>query len=349
MKTAALLFCSVILSFPLGAQTSQPSLQEKVDVNLVLLDATVTDNKGNQILGLTREDFTVLENGVPQTVDSIDYFTNRTLLSAPENRAAFKVERVREERYFVLFFHKALDSSLRSDLIQARRDAESFVATRLRPEDKVAVAGYDARLKIYSDFTSDKAQLRKALSEASSFSLGLRKVPVGSKPDSIMSNIDIKKMINDTGNIYEGLELLGEATRQIKARKAVMLFTPGIGEPGTLSASIPLNEDHYYDPMRNALNESNVSVYPIFLYRNAVGFNAVEDALGRVAVDTGGEYYARPVSFLTPLKLIEKENSGYYLLSYYSRKPEGKSGYQAVNVSVRGREFKVKARKGYGY
>ena len=37
--------------------------------------AVVTDNRGNQILGLTKDDFVVKENGVEQTIESLDYFT----------------------------------------------------------------------------------------------------------------------------------------------------------------------------------------------------------------------------------------------------------------------------------
>src|SRR5512140_2567045 len=84
-----------------------PTYGEQVNVNLVLVDATVTDRKGNQILGLSKDDFVVKENGVPQEIASAEYFTNRTLLDAPESKAAFKVERVRDERYFILFFDRS--------------------------------------------------------------------------------------------------------------------------------------------------------------------------------------------------------------------------------------------------
>ncbi|HEU5478710.1 MAG TPA: hypothetical protein VFU90_02705, partial [Candidatus Tumulicola sp.] len=57
-------------------QTQPPNYKEKVDVNLVLLDAVVNDSRGNQILGLDKDDFVVKENGVEQPVSSVDYFTN---------------------------------------------------------------------------------------------------------------------------------------------------------------------------------------------------------------------------------------------------------------------------------
>src|SRR3954469_12555525 len=97
---------------PLFAQQSPPpqpstTFGEKVDVNLVQLDAVVTDNRGNQMLGLGKDDFIVRENGVPQTIDTVDYFTNRRLIDAPEALAKFKVERVHDEHYLIIFFDKA--------------------------------------------------------------------------------------------------------------------------------------------------------------------------------------------------------------------------------------------------
>src|SRR5438309_10988950 len=93
------------------AQQQQPGkFGEKLDVNLVLLDAVVTDSRGNQILGLDKNDFVVKENGIPQDIDSVDYFTNRRLLSSPESKAAFKVERVHDQRYFIFFFDKPSDT-----------------------------------------------------------------------------------------------------------------------------------------------------------------------------------------------------------------------------------------------
>src|SRR5438128_12603166 len=89
------------------AQQQQPGkFGEKVDVNLVMLDAIVTDHRGNQILGLDKDDFIVTEGGKPQSIDSVEYFTNRKLLTSPEQKAAFKVERIRDDRYYVFFFDK---------------------------------------------------------------------------------------------------------------------------------------------------------------------------------------------------------------------------------------------------
>src|SRR5438067_6414700 len=97
----------IVVAATVSAQQTEP-FKAKVDVNLVLLDAVVTDARGNQILGLGKDDFVVRENGVPQTVESVDYFTTRKLLNATEKDAAFPVERVHDERYLIFFFDKPL-------------------------------------------------------------------------------------------------------------------------------------------------------------------------------------------------------------------------------------------------
>src|SRR5512142_598481 len=69
------------------AQQQPPTFGEKLDVNVVLLDVIVTDSSGHQILGLDKNDFLVKEAGAEQTVDAVDYFTNRQLLTAQEKDA----------------------------------------------------------------------------------------------------------------------------------------------------------------------------------------------------------------------------------------------------------------------
>ena len=61
------------------------------------LEPIVTDSRGNQMLGLGKDDFVVRENGQPQAVDTVDYFTNRRLITEPEAAAKFKVERVHDD------------------------------------------------------------------------------------------------------------------------------------------------------------------------------------------------------------------------------------------------------------
>jgi VWFA-related protein len=343
MKRLALAIALVAL--PLFAQ-EKPKFGENVEVNVVLIDAVVTDGSGHQILGLDKNDFVVKENGVEQPIDSVDYFTNRKLLNAPEQSAPFKVERVHEERYFVFFFDKPENAQLYDEVALARKAAKDFVTNSMHEGDRVAVLGHDVRLKIYSDFTSDKKQLVRALDDAGRFSLG---ITTGDGP--ILKAIDHKQMMDRSGTVYEALDVLGDALRSIKARKNLVLFSAGILEQGqdVTEGGVVLNESRYFQPMIQSLNAANVTVYAINLQRNAPEVPAYHQTLDRLAAQTNGEYFRRPVNFDPIVKKIEQETNGYYLLTYRSPHPKGTHGYQHVDVSVKSPGLRVRAREGYSY
>jgi VWFA-related protein len=345
----------ILAAAPLLAQQPQQNSQtfgEKVDVNLVQLDAIVTDLRGNQMLGLGKDDFVVRENGQPLPVDSVDYFTNRRLINAPESTAAFKVERVHDERYLIFFFDKVMsDAGSLGEMIRARSDVNRFLGDRLRPEDRIAVVGHDVRLKVYTDFTNDKAQIRRALNDATAYGLGIRsKDGATSSGPSLLRNMDFDRMINQTGTVYEALDLLGDALRPIRARKDVVLFSNGIvGPDEEVRGGMVMSRSRYYDPMIESLNSADVTLYPISLQSGFDVPEFVHQNLASMASDTNGQYYRLHTSYISPLRQIEKQTAGYYLISYYTKKRPGERGFQKVNVALRNPEFKVSARSGYLY
>lgn len=344
----------MIAAAPLLAQQPQqnpPPFGEKLDVNLVQLDAIVTDRRGNQMLGLGKDDFVVRENGTPQTVDSVDYFTNLRLINAPESQANFKVERVHDERYLIFFFDKVTsDAGSQGEMIRARSDVARFLDDRLRPEDRVAVVGHDVRLKVYTDFTSDKAQIRRALNDATAYGLGIRSKNAASSGPSLLRNMDIDRMIDRTGTVYEALDLLGDALRPIRARKDVVLFSNCIiGPDEEVRGGLIMSRSRYYDPMIASLNSADVTLYPVSLQNGLNVPEFVNQNLASMAADTNGQFYRLHASYTTPLRQIEKQTAGYYLISYYTKKRPGEHGFQKVSVALRNPEFRITARSGYSY
>lgn len=342
------LFALVLPTFAEEAAQQQP-FQEQIDVNAVLLDVIVTDSRGNQILGLGKDDFIVKENGVAQSVESVDYFTNRRLLDQREENAPFKVERVHENRYFVFFFDKPQDaSSLFDELNRARRATMEFV-NDMQPTDFVAIVGHDMRLKIYSDFTSDKKQLEKAASDAMRFGNGLTTAAKTEGP-SLLRAMDARELVNDTGTVYEGLHFLADALRPIRARKNVVLFSPGImDQHESLRNGTIVSRSTKFDEALRSLNAANVAVYGVQLQDDPGITPALHQRLGELSDQTGGRYFQFNTSFEPAVENIEQANSGYYLLSYSSKKPKGEKGYQKVDVKLKNPEFKVVARGGYQY
>jgi VWFA-related protein len=353
MKNLVSFALTVAAALPLAAQqpgAQPPRYSEQVQVNAVLVDAIVTDRSGHQILGLNKDDFIVRENGTPQQIDSVDYFTNRRLLTEQESKAPFKAEQIRSDRYFVIFLDKPAAPQLLSDVIVAEQAAVRFVKERLQPGDHVAVVGHDVRLKVFSDFSADKAALTRALDDAVRFGLGVTRVPEKAGHDSILKNVDMARMMSGSGTVYEAVEVLAQALRPIQARKELILISPGVLEQGqTIFAGMP-SESRYYRPMIQALNAANVTVYPINLLRDASIIDPIiHTTLEHMAAETNGQYFRGVVNFDNPLRKIEHESSGYYLITYRSNKPRGASGYQKIDVSLRNPEFQVRAREGYTY
>ena len=54
-------------------QAPAPTAVIRIDVNLVQVDAVVTDAKGKPVTDLTVEDFELLQDGQPQKITSFDF------------------------------------------------------------------------------------------------------------------------------------------------------------------------------------------------------------------------------------------------------------------------------------
>jgi len=129
---------------PPAQQQEQERIQGKtaisVAVDLVSLQALVTDKKGNVITGLRPEHFTVYEDNVRQELSNFaPVDTDITVVML--------VEFSRQVEWFIREVWEAIYG----------------FAARLRPGDWVAVIGYDMRPTILADFTQDRNELHSAL------------------------------------------------------------------------------------------------------------------------------------------------------------------------------------------
>ena len=135
-------------------QPSEQVLQEKkpekinpnevytlsTESNLVNVDVLVTDNNGNPITGLSKNNFKVLDDGVPQTI------TNFSTAEAPITVAML----VEFSNNYWPYLYLALE------------DAYEFL-NFMEPKDWVAVVYFDMQPHILQDFTHDRYQVRSAL------------------------------------------------------------------------------------------------------------------------------------------------------------------------------------------
>lgn len=115
----------------------------KIETNFVTLPVTVLDRQGRFIPDLTKQQFQIYENGVPQ---KIEFFAS-----------------VEKPFTVILMIDVSPSTQYRIDEIQ--NAAIAFVE-QLRPEDQVMVMSFDRNLEILSRPTNDRYRLRNAIRRA---------------------------------------------------------------------------------------------------------------------------------------------------------------------------------------
>jgi VWFA-related protein len=121
-------------------QTSGPQATLSVDARLVTLPVTVRDKKGKIISGLTKEDFSLTEDGRPETIKYLNLDTNLPL---------------------TLGLLVDTSGSMRDALDRERSASKSFLdqmltAPTARPPDKAFLLHFDSEVELLEDLTSSK-------------------------------------------------------------------------------------------------------------------------------------------------------------------------------------------------
>lgn len=329
-------------------------LSERIRVAEVLLDVLVTDRKGNVIEGLGAEDFVVLHDGEEQEVTSASFYGGPSELSATGEGAT-----TRTDRYFILMFHdqRMQAPQLAGPQMDNARWLKRWIEEELQPNDQVAVFAYQARLKVYLDFSRDRDEILAAVDAASRGKKDLEPWLTRSEPEfdpnspSLLVNLPKgKELARQSRKLQEALELLGEAASGVAGRKNLVMFSLGFGEIGQFGSYTP--DPRYYPQMREALNAGNVAVYTIDTMgsrRRSIASASLNDSLSHISNETGGHYYANFTNILSPMRQVAEENQGYYLVSFRSEYEAGTQGYRGIRVKVRDGKYKVRSRTGFRY
>jgi Ca-activated chloride channel family protein len=130
----------LILALAVPTLFAQPTFRSGTQV--VPLYVTVTDATRRLVPDLTREDFTVLDNGVPQELSVFD-----------NNPRPFNV---------VVMLDTSLSMTLDMDLL--KRAAEEFLM-RLTPEDRGMVGAFNDKIQFVTEMTDDRDTLIGSLSD----------------------------------------------------------------------------------------------------------------------------------------------------------------------------------------
>ena len=149
------LFFVATLALPIGEVTAlaqqQPQQEKKpepqdefsisLEVPVVAVDVVITDNRGNFVTGLQKENFRVLQDGVPQQITNF----------APTDAPITIVVLIEFSKLgFEYFAYRAVDSAW-------------LFLRQLKKDDWAALVSYDLKTRIEVDFTQNKAEIQQYL------------------------------------------------------------------------------------------------------------------------------------------------------------------------------------------
>jgi VWFA-related protein len=336
MRRLALL---LLLTFPVVAQVN-----ETITVERILVDARVTDGRGNPILDLAPADFRVRVDGKPAKVESVDWIPDsaeaRDLMPAPEITSTTDIPLPPPPRGRLLIYLFQNDFARNHVRLQGHMKtlavADSWLDW-LEPEDRVAVFTFDSHLKFLLDFTSNKAQIRNAMDQ----SLYTDEPP----PPPVVPNPSLKRHLDPEAmraakNPDGGMILIAQALSSIPGPKSLILFGWGLGRLQRDRVVM----DRNYGAARQMLEASRVSVFSVDF--TEADSHSLEVGLQQVAADTGGFYTKANYFPKLAAERLQKTLAGHYELEV--RKPETKvRGAHTIEVDVNRRGADVMARSTY--
>jgi VWFA-related protein len=332
-----------------GPQQAAPQPEQPIfraRVNLVRVDVSVFGRDGEPLIGLQPEDFVVKEDGILQTVETVQFVRlngqtppDRQDSTAIRSAAHAEVEAAREDvRVFVLFLDDYHVDKSPTIMIPLRRTLRTFVE-RLGPYDLVAVMDPLTPLT-HIEFTRDRGKLmqivnafegrrgelfpvRSAAEEAQQTQRNIWELRAGVTLDAMNA------IVTKLGGLREG-------------RKSVLFVSQG--PPVSLrSVNWPRMED-----VVQSANRSNVTIHtldPRPLGSSEFGGNLV---LRRFADESGGRAIFNTNDHAAHLDDVFADASAYYLIGYTPNRGEIADGkFHKIDVEVRRPRARVVARRGY--
>jgi len=257
-------------------ETTGPGYRIRVNSDLVLVNVSVRDKRGNLIRDMKPSDFTVLEDGQPQQLRSFDLEdVERFAQSGPaqvEAQAApqaanlltgseTKPASIRNRRLIVLLFD--LTNMEPDELNRASQSALHFIDKQMTPADLVAVVSFSSSMQVNQDFTSNHDLLSQAVRRMQGVEgQGMEAGTTGSaegQPDQgqAYTEDDTEYNIFNTDRRLQAIASLAKALQDIDQKKSVLYFSSGMDRDTG-------NENQ--SQLRAAINvavKANVSIYPV--------------------------------------------------------------------------------------
>ena len=290
-----------------------PTIQ--VEVNLVSLLSTVRDKHNALISNLTKDDFTLTEDGQTQT---IKYFTRETDLP--------------------LTIGLLVDvSASQRNLIDIERDAAyQFFSQVLRKKDLAFLISFGEDAELLQDFTSSPRLLQSGLGQLRVNS-GVQGIHPGPVPTVGQPRGTV---------LYDAVYLAASdrMTHEV-GRKAMVLITDGMDEGSRLKI----------DEAIKAAQKADTVIYSIYYvdpsaYYGRGYFGGVSDsALRRMSEETGGRVFHVDRKHALPevFKELQDEMRSQYAISYTPTNEKKDGTFRHVDLRTKDHNLKVQVRKGY--
>lgn len=328
---------------PPADSAEQPIFRAKV--NLVRVDVSVTDRNGEPLGNLQPSDFVVKEDGVAQTVETVQFvrltgqppgaLKESIAIRSPEHAT---VEAARDDvRLFVLFLDDYHVDKAPQIMIPLRRTLKAFVE-RLGPYDLVAVVDPLTPLT-HLGFTRDRSRImekvqkfegrrgelfpvRSAAEEAQQTQRNVWELRAGVTLDAMNA------IATHLGGLREG-------------RKSILFVSQG--PPVSLRS---MNWPRMEEVVESA-NRGNVTIHtldPRPLGTSEFGGNLV---LRRFSDETGGRAIFNTNDHTEYLDGVMTDASAYYLVGYAPAREMADGKFHKIDVDVKRPRVRVVARRGY--
>ncbi len=296
----------------------------RIDTDLVIIPARITDGKGKPVLDLKQQEFKIFENGTEQ---EIAYFSNQ--------EQPFTVALVLDMSYSSVF-----------KLPEIQAAALAFV-NQLRGDDKVMVVSFDEKVRVLCEPTNDRKVLKLAIEGA--------RIASGTSLYTALDLVLNEKFSNISGRKAVVLLSDGVDTSSKNLNSADILRSLGGGD----ALIYPLKYDTYDDVQKTrkknaeVLYDENDRPYrvekPKQKGEREEDYERADEFLKELSVQTGGTLYR--VSSTTNLNRafakIADELRKIYSLGYYPSNPRQMGVRYAVNVRVYRPNLKIQAKENY--
>ncbi len=299
-----------ILLLPLVCFAQEPF---RVDVQLVNVGFSVRDAQGRLIADLSRDDFEVLEDGVPQ---KISFF-------ARSSDVALRIGLIVD-----------ISGSQDSFVKPHQRDLKAFLDTVLSPRDRAFLLCFGNHPRLVADYTSSPGQLVDAflgysrLHDTSNYpELGPPEIRTAGTAfyDSIYHSVNQMFRTEDRG------------------RKALIVFSDGEDNSSA---------HHEIDTIELA-QSNNVLLFMVRYTEPSHGRWTARNKYGRaimerMALDTGGaDYDAQQQGLAQNFREIGDQLRNSYELAYQSTNPVRDGAFRKLAIRVRRTGLTVRAKSGY--